>query len=163
MQEENDLRYMLSESKRFNERAVLIFRYNDKILINRELSSDNWQAVLPGGAVKFDESGLEAARREATEETGLNISDLEYAGMIEYFYKINQIRYHQLNLVYRYEVCTTQFQQLSHIDYQLVDLPKGTNLEWADISKAREHLRPEGLDKMLTTKTPIQHIVTRID
>jgi 8-oxo-dGTP diphosphatase len=65
--------------------AVLIIE-DDKILLgkrNKEPGFGEW--VLPGGKIEFGETHIQAARREAKEEVGLDIEIVRLAGKVLYY------------------------------------------------------------------------------
>lgn len=57
--------------------GVLIFNSRREILL---VKSHKWRGkyVVPGGHIELGETAVEAARREAKEETGLEISDIRF-------------------------------------------------------------------------------------
>ena len=65
--------------------GVFIFNQQDKLLL---LRSHKWPGVyvVPGGHVELGERLEEAAVREAKEETGLDIHDLEFINFQEFIY-----------------------------------------------------------------------------
>ena len=65
--------------------GVFIFNSTGKLLL---LKSHKWPGkyVVPGGHVELGERIEEAAAREAKEETGLDISDLEFINFQQFIY-----------------------------------------------------------------------------
>lgn len=65
--------------------GVFIFNPQDELLL---LQSHKWPGVfvIPGGHVELGERIEEAAVREAKEETGLDIYDLEFINFQEFIY-----------------------------------------------------------------------------
>jgi len=65
--------------------GVFIFNRNGEMLL---LKSHKWPGkyVVPGGHVELGERIEEAAVREAKEETGLDISDLEFINFQQFIY-----------------------------------------------------------------------------
>lgn len=62
--------------------GVLVYRDNGEIFLMRSRKwADKW--VIPGGHVEFGEKAEDAARREIKEETGMDISDVEFSGMMD--------------------------------------------------------------------------------
>jgi 8-oxo-dGTP pyrophosphatase MutT (NUDIX family) len=59
----------------------VIVEYNNQLLLIRN-SYDYKRWTFPGGKIEKGEKPIEAARREVLEETGLDLSDLEYVGEI---------------------------------------------------------------------------------
>jgi nucleoside triphosphatase len=57
--------------------GILIFNSNGELFL---MKTHKWHGKygVPGGHIELGESALEAARREAKEETGLEIRDLEF-------------------------------------------------------------------------------------
>jgi len=65
--------------------GVFIFNTGDELLL---LKSHKWpdKYVIPGGHVELGERIEEAAIREAKEETGLDVYDLEFINFQEFIY-----------------------------------------------------------------------------
>ena len=65
--------------------GVFIFNLKDELLL---IKSHKWpdKYVVPGGHVELGERLEEAAIREAKEETGLDIYDLEFVNFQEFIY-----------------------------------------------------------------------------
>jgi nucleoside triphosphatase len=65
--------------------GTLIFNPAGEMLL---LKSDKWKGkyVIPGGHIELGERADEAARREAKEETGLDVEDLEFLCWQEFVY-----------------------------------------------------------------------------
>lgn len=73
-------------------RVVLI--KNNEIAFIERVKNGNTYFVFPGGGIKKGETPEEAAKREALEETGLEVEVLECIGKVEwngthYFFKVN--------------------------------------------------------------------------
>ncbi|KXK19829.1 MAG: NUDIX hydrolase [Fimbriimonadaceae bacterium] len=58
--------------------AVLVFAWKDDKVVVCDISHRGWS--VPSGRVEHGETSLEAARREAFEEAGLQVSELNYMG-----------------------------------------------------------------------------------
>lgn len=159
MQESNDIRYFLNDNCKFDVRAVLVLLHQNEIFARMENHDSEKLYILPGGAIKFNEESKNGAYREAKEELDLDNLQLHFAGILENFWNLNDISYHQLNIVYRQEVDLTTYQKLQNLDYQSLDLPKKSNLNWIDIDKIQNTLQPTGLIKMCHLNAPIQHLV----
>lgn len=159
MQESDDIRYFLSDNCKFDVRAVLVLLHQNEIFIRMEFHDSEKLYILPGGTIKFNEESQNSAYREAKEELGLDNLQLNFAGILENFWNLDGVSYHQLNIVYRQEVDLATYQKLQHLDYQSLDLPQHPNLNWINTDKIRTTLQPTGLIKMCHVNAPIQHLV----
>lgn len=158
MQEDGDLRYYLNNRRKFDVRAVLVLLYHGKVFVGQDDTRSELY-ILPGGAIKFNEASQQAAKREAREELGLKDLHLDFAGILENFWKLKQVTYHQLNLVYRQEVSEQIYQQLENLDYQKFDLPPNSDLKWVKTTQIVNSLQPSGIVKMCYPDVKIQHLV----
>jgi 8-oxo-dGTP diphosphatase len=67
-------------------------RKNNKVLVQDRIKSYKGYS-FPGGHVKGDESFYDSAVREVKEETGLDVSNLSFCGIIHWLNKTNEDRY----------------------------------------------------------------------
>lgn len=58
---------------------------NGQVLVQDKIGEEWGGITFPGGKVEFEESFIESTIREVREETGLEITDLKSAGVINYF------------------------------------------------------------------------------
>lgn len=65
--------------------GILIFNLRGELLL---IQSYKWHGKygVPGGHIELGESGVEAARREAKEETGLDVADIQFLDWQECIY-----------------------------------------------------------------------------
>lgn len=64
-----------------------IVKDNKVLLINKKTGMGSGLVNGPGGHIELEETALEAAYREFTEETGLTTKDLEYRGSLKFQFK----------------------------------------------------------------------------
>ncbi len=83
--------------------SVMIFDPDNRVLMLHRSDNDTW--CFPGGAMELGESTEDTACREAYEETGLEVRDLELFGVfsgpgMSYVYP-NGDEVHNVDVVYR--------------------------------------------------------------
>lgn len=67
---------------------------SDQVLVQDKLPKDGWGGItFPGGHIEYGESFIESTIREVKEETGLNVTDLQYSGIVNYFNTENYERW----------------------------------------------------------------------
>src|SRR5918996_4389604 len=82
--------------------ALCVFHHNNRILVFEgydKVKDEIFYRPL-GGGIEFGEKGTDAIRRELKEEINVDITDLEYLGMLENIYTFNGGSYHEVVLVY---------------------------------------------------------------
>ncbi|WP_461225207.1 NUDIX domain-containing protein [Lacticaseibacillus suihuaensis] len=159
MQEDQDLRYQVGANQQFGVRAVLLLQHGDRVFLKHVQEGGQALFIAPGGAVKFNETGVEAATREAQEELGLTLAPW-FAGLVEAFVAMNGGQYHQLLLVTTATLTAAQAERLAHLDRTGLDLPADTVLGWVPNTTAAARLRPQALGRYLTAPAPA-HAVDR--
>lgn len=89
---------------KFNVRVGLLIKRRSDILI--ECNSDYDFVVLPGGRVKTLESSKDALIREINEEMKIDLTNynLEFIGIDENFFELDNIKYHELYFIYKIEI-----------------------------------------------------------
>ena len=100
----SDLSLMIDDI-RLNIRAGIIFRYNNKTLIE-VLKTREGNSVIPGGRVKIDELCVDSLKREIKEELHYELVDekISFIKNLEYFYEYNGEKVHELFFVYKYSM-----------------------------------------------------------
>ncbi|MGE8203265.1 8-oxo-dGTP diphosphatase [Heyndrickxia sp. NPDC080065] len=79
--------------------TVCMVQDGDKVLL-LDRQHDNFKGFIPpGGKVEFPESFVEGAIREVKEETGLEVSNLNYKGLYEYVNPEKNDRYMIFNYI----------------------------------------------------------------
>ena len=102
--EPDDIRFHLTSSQQFDVRASMLLLHHNQLLVYRDCDYQKTTFIVPGGAIKFNETGQEAAVRETLEEVGIRIANPEFAGFIEAFWTNDHKSFHQITMVFRHEV-----------------------------------------------------------
>lgn len=90
---------MMMDGYKFNYRVAAIFEYGDKVLIQKS-DKDTFYSLI-GGRVKFNETSLQAIKREIKEEIGFSVEEnIKLARVYENFFEYNSTRYHELLFIY---------------------------------------------------------------
>lgn len=85
-----------------------IIKHQDNILLtsitknNKDFAHDLY--FLPGGHVDHNEASIDALKREINEEMGVNISEAEFAGVLECSWDRKGKIYHEVNFVYNVQL-----------------------------------------------------------
>ncbi len=95
-----DLSIMVDDVK-FNYRVGLIIELDGKVFV--EVNPNNSFVTIPGGRVHTLEYTKETVIREAYEEMGikLNQNDLNLHAVIENFFEMDDIKFHELYFLYK--------------------------------------------------------------
>ena len=95
-----DLSMMVDDVK-FNYRVGLIIELDGKVFV--EVNPNNSFVTIPGGRVHTLEYTKETVIREAYEEIGikLNKNDLNLHAVIENFFEMDDIKFHELYFLYK--------------------------------------------------------------
>lgn len=95
-----DLSMMVDDVK-FNYRVGLIIELDGKVYV--EVNPNNSFVTIPGGRVHTLEYTKETVIREAYEEMGikLNKNDLNLHAVIENFFEMDDIKFHELYFLYK--------------------------------------------------------------
>ncbi|KAB3529604.1 8-oxo-dGTP diphosphatase [Alkaliphilus serpentinus] len=74
--------------------CMIIDEVNNKVVVQDKINWTNWKGItFPGGHVENGESIIESAIREVKEETGLDVNDLKFSGLIDWFNDVSNERW----------------------------------------------------------------------
>jgi ADP-ribose pyrophosphatase len=111
-------------------------KITNKVLVQNRIKS--WKGIaFPGGHLEAGESVYDSAVREIKEETGLDITDLQYCGMVHWCY--NNHKNHELIYYYKTDKFSGEL---------IADNEEGQNF-WVDLDKVSELKLSPGFDKQL--------------
>ncbi|WP_054749361.1 NUDIX domain-containing protein [Lacticaseibacillus thailandensis] len=165
MQEADDLRLLVAPDKWFSVRAAVLLVHGTDVLV-RVMSLPQGQTgiLLPGGAVKFNESAVDAGAREMHEELKLDDLDLRMVGVTENFWPLNQeVQAHQLMMIMMATLSADQYAHVQSLDMEQVDLPAHTRLAWLPLAQVRASIRPTAVGALLGTDDQVHYGVDRRD
>ncbi len=95
---------IIIDGVKFNFRVGLLVKKKKQVLV--ECNPDYDFVVLPGGRVKTLESSEDALIREINEEMKIDLTNynLEFIGIDENFFELDNIKYHELYFIYKIEI-----------------------------------------------------------
>lgn len=95
---------IIIDGVKLNFRVGLLVKMKKQVLV--ECNQDYDFVVLPGGRVKTLESSEDALIREINEEMKIDLTkyNLEFIGIDENFFELDNIKYHELYFIYKIEI-----------------------------------------------------------
>lgn len=95
---------IIIDGVKFNFRVGLLVKMKKQVLV--ECNQDYDFVVLTGGRVKTLESSEDALIREINEEMKIDLTkyNLEFIGIDENFFELDNIKYHELYFIYKIEI-----------------------------------------------------------
>ena len=95
---------IIIDGVKFNFRVGLLVKMKKQVLV--EYNQDYDFVVLPGGRFKTLESSEDALIREINEEMKIDLTNynLEFIGIDENFFELDNIKYHELYFIYKIEI-----------------------------------------------------------
>lgn len=156
-----DIRFHLTSSRQFDVRSSMLLLHHDQLLVYRDCDYQKTTFIVPGGAIKFNETGQEAAVRETLEEVGIRVVAPEFAGFIEAFWTNNHKSFHQITMVFRHEVTPAENKQLTDLHEENLDLPPDTKLIWRPIAQLEKQIQPRHLLSLTKLGSAPKHEIDR--
>lgn len=109
-----------------------------RVLVQDKIPDGGWGGItFPGGHVEPGESFVDSVIREVREETGLTVSQLEYAGVIHYYNPEEQIQW----ICFLYKSC--------HYAGRLVDGTEEGQVFWVNWDQLPSMALAPNMDKYL--------------
>ncbi|SCZ11753.1 8-oxo-dGTP diphosphatase [Alkaliphilus peptidifermentans] len=66
--------------------CMIIDEGGNQVVVQDKINRSNWKGItFPGGHVENGESIIESTIREVKEETGLDVKDLKFSGLIDWY------------------------------------------------------------------------------
>lgn len=153
----NDLSIIVDDVK-FNFRVGLLVKKKKQVLVVCNPGYDF--VVLPGGRVKTLESSEDALIREINEEMKIDLTNynLEFIGIDENFFELDNIKYHELYFIYKIEI------DENNDDFKdgMINYDSKVNYyKWVDILDLKEvNLFPKSLINIIDSNG-IQHSIQK--
>ena len=125
----SDISIMIDNIK-LNIRAGIIFKYQDKILV--EVPRVNfYNSVIPGGRMKMGEYSIDTIKREIEEEMNFKLEDekIKYLTTHEEKFSFDNVDYYEIFFIYKYEMNEEDYNELlkvkenqdnHHTDYKFI-------------------------------------------
>lgn len=119
-----------------NYRVSALIKKENKILVHHSLGKDHY--TLPGGRVKSGESSIVALKREIKEEMGFDIEYIRPVSLIENFFELNDLNYHELLFTHEVKFKDESIYNIPKIE--AIEEEKRDKLEflWIDINALNE-------------------------
>lgn len=118
--------------------CMIIDELNNRVVVQDKINSSNWHGfTFPGGHVENGESIVESTIREVKEETGLEIKDLKFSGLIDWYNDVTHERW----FVFLYKTKT--------FSGEILEETHEGKIYWVDVDKLSELNLANGMNDYL--------------
>ena len=146
--------------------ASVILKKDNKVMLIKEILEDNKEHwIFPGGGVEFGETIEEAAKREAKEETDLDVKIKEFLGFKEIIR--TQFDYHTVIFFFIAESLNNEVRKIKKVlDAKYFTIEETKNLSLVDSARwAIEEISKKGILTYFSRESEpscmCEHIVLR--
>ncbi len=88
------------EHRHFSMRVGAVILHEGQVLVERGQDDEFEYWYLPGGRVEIGESSTDTLQREMREELGIEVQVERLTHVVEYFFAMDGVEYHQLALYF---------------------------------------------------------------
>ena len=154
----DDVTFWLNDIK-FNYRVASIIRYDNKILLHKNINEDFY--ALPGGRIKLREDSKTALSREFVEEMNAKINIRKLVAIVENFFNYDKKKYHEIMLIYECNFEDSIFYNTEVING--VEKEGKLQFVWKKIEDIDNlDIRPTSVKRILCNKTEeFLHIIDK--
>lgn len=145
------------ENYKLNVRAAGVIIHNNKVLVHRDIKSDNY--ALVGGRIEIGENSVDTIKREIKEELGKDVEITGYISTIENFFEMKNKKYHEIMFVHKIEFADEKDKTIE-CNLENIEGKDYLKYEWLELDKIENYsLRPKAIREVLKGNKFPMHII----
>jgi 8-oxo-dGTP diphosphatase len=120
---------------RFNIRVYFIVLQDNQVLVSDEMINGKPYTKFPGGGLEFGEGTIDCVKREAMEELGVEVADIEHLYTTDFF---QQSYFHEsdqvISVYYKVRIANGQSVKTSEMKFDFAGTQDQESFRWVSLS-----------------------------